>query len=637
MERHGTGEIRSKSVLNRKLQLALGSAMLTLLVVGAISYRGMVVSRESARWVSHTHEVLERVQDLVLAVESIESSSRGFASTGKQSYLESYRADLQRVAQDQTIIRNLTLDNVEQQRQLPLLEKLTAQKIQHADSVMSLRPVRGSALDATRIQTSQETTDEFLAVVGNIQAEELRLLALRNAATDRRVRQTKVLLVLGTVLGLLIALVAGWSVQHDNSARGRAEGALSDSEEKYRMLLDGVQDYAIFMLDPLGHVVNWNAGAERIKGYTAEQIIGQNFSCFFTPEDIKLGRPQEVLRKTAAVGRHQENAMRVRKDGSQFLASITFTALRDADGSLRGFSEISRDLSESKESEAKYRGLLEAAPDAMVVVNENGEIVLLNVQAEKQFGYSRDELIGQKVKNIIPKGFAERLIADGTRSAAEALAQQIGTGIELTGRRKDGSQFPIELMLSPLENADAILVTAAIRDITVRKAAEEHLAQMEAKYRGLLEAAPDAMVVVNENGEIVLVNVQAEKRFGYRRDELIGQKVTNIIPKGFAERLIADGTRSAAEALAQQIGTGIEFIGRRKDGSQFPIELMLSPLENADGNSGDGGHPRHHRAQGCGRTPGSHGGEVPRTFGSGPRCHGRRKPERKDRSSERPG
>ena len=191
MERHGTGEIRSKSVLNRKLQLALGSAMLTLLVVGAISYRGMVVSRESARWVSHTHEVLERVQDLVLAVESIESSSRGFASTGKQSYLESYRADLQRVAQDQTIIRNLTLDNVEQQRQLPLLEKLTAQKIQHADSVMSLRPVRGSALDATRIQTSQETTDEFLAVVGNIQAEELRLLALRNAATDRRVAKPR--------------------------------------------------------------------------------------------------------------------------------------------------------------------------------------------------------------------------------------------------------------------------------------------------------------------------------------------------------------------------------------------------------------------------------------------------------------
>src|SRR5687767_10290117 len=119
--------------------------------------------------------------------------------------------------------------------------------------------------------------------------------------------------------------------------------------------------------------------------------------------------------------------------------------------------------------EDRYRGLLEAAPDAMVVVNQSGEIVLLNLQAEKQFGYSRDELLGQKVNNIIPQGFAERLIADGLRSAEEALAQQIGTGIELTGRRKDGSEFPIEIMLSPLESAEGILVTAAIREISARK------------------------------------------------------------------------------------------------------------------------------------------------------------------------
>ena len=163
------------------------------------------------------------------------------------------------------------------------------------------------------------------------------------------------------------------------------------------------------------------------------------------------------------------------------------------------------------------------------------------------------------------------------------MAQQIGTGIELVGQRKNGSAFPIEIMLSPLENAEGTLVTAAIRDISVRKEAETHLVQMEARYRGLLEAAPDAMVVVNQEGEIVLLNVQAEKQFGYHRDELIGQRVKNIIPEGFAERLAADGLRSAADALAQQIGTGIELVGQRKDGSTFPIEIMLSPLESAEG------------------------------------------------------
>jgi PAS domain S-box-containing protein len=388
---------------------------------------------------------------------------------------------------------------------------------------------------------------------------------------------------LGAALGLLTTAVAGFGVVRNGTRRRLAEAAQRDSEDQYRTLLDEVHDYAILMLDLTGRVVTWNSSAERIKGYEAKQIIGQHFSCFFPHEDVRRGRPEEVLRIAAANGRHEEHGMRVRKDGSQFVASITYTALKDAAGKPRGFSEITRDLSETKESGAKFRGLLEAAPDAMIVVNERGEIVLVNLQAEKQFGYRRDELLGKMVNSIVPQGFAERLVADGLRSAEDALAQQIGTGIELTARRKDGSEFPIEIMLSPLRNTEGILVTAAIRNISVRKDAEAHLVQMENRYRGLLEAAPDAMVVVNQAGEIVLLNLQAETQFGYRRDELLGQKMSNIVPSGFPERLVADSLRSAEDALAQQIGTGIELTARRKDGSEFPIEIMLSPLKSADG------------------------------------------------------
>jgi PAS domain S-box-containing protein len=391
------------------------------------------------------------------------------------------------------------------------------------------------------------------------------------------------ILVTAAIRDISLRRAAEQHLAQREAGRRVVENALRESEEQYRMLLDGVQDYAIFMMDPHGVIVSWNSGAERIKGYSADQILGQNFSCFFPPEDIKRGRPEEVLGLAVENGRYEEQGLRVRRDHSRFLASVTITALRDPNGTLRGFSEFSHDLSKSKESEARYRGLLEAAPDAMVVVDGDGKIVLLNVQAEKQFGYRRDELVGQQVKNIIPEGFAERIIADGTRTAAEALAQQIGTGIELSGCRKNGTEFPIEIMLSPLESAEGILVTAAIRDISVRKDAETHLAQMEGRYRGLLEAAPDAMVVVNQHGEIVLLNVQAEKQFGYHRDELVGQQVKNIIPEGFAERLIADALRSAEDALAQVIGTGIELNGRRKNGSRFPIEIMLSPLASAEG------------------------------------------------------
>ena len=573
-----------KSFLNRKVRLAFGFAMLTLLLMGTLSYRMTVVSEENDRWVRHTHDVLANIQDLALAMESIESSSRGFVLTGKESDLDAYRADVARVAQDEASIRSLTADNPAQQIHFPAVEGLAAERVQRANMVIALRRNQGFAAAAAAIASGPDERDtEFQALVGKLQDEELRLRTMRVAATERYLSQTKTILIIGTLLGILVSGVAAWTAVRDSSRRAIAEEALQQSEEKYRMLLDGVHDYAIFMLDPRGKVISWSTSAEQIKGYTAEQIIGHNFSCFFVKEDIKRGRPEEVLRLTATNGRHEEYGMRVRRDGSQFLAGVTFIALRDPSGNLRGFSEICRDLSEHRESEARYRGLLEAAPDGMVVVNQDGEIVLLNAQAEKQFGYRRDELLGQKVKNIIPEGFAERLIADGTRTAAEALAQQIGTGIELNGRRKDGSQFPIEIMLSPLESTEGILVTAAIRDITVRKDAEKHLAQMEGRYRGLMEAAPDGMVVVNERGEIVILNARAEKQFGYRRDELLGQKVNSIIPKGLAERLIADGTRTAAEALAQQIGTGLELNGRRKDGSEFPIDIMLSPLESTEG------------------------------------------------------
>jgi CHASE3 domain sensor protein len=129
--------------LHRKMQLAFGSAMLTLLVVGAISYRGMVVSSESGRWVSHSHEVLQSLQDLVLAVDRIESNSRGFALTGKESYLEAYRAGVLRLAQDQAAIRSLTSDNLEHQRQIPELENLTAQKIERTEKDIRLHQARG--------------------------------------------------------------------------------------------------------------------------------------------------------------------------------------------------------------------------------------------------------------------------------------------------------------------------------------------------------------------------------------------------------------------------------------------------------------------------------------------------------------
>jgi PAS domain S-box-containing protein len=584
--------MKSKLPLKRKIQLAFGVAIVMLLIVGMISYRGMVVSDESDRWVRHTHEVIENLQDLDGAMETVESSYGGFVITGDENSLQAYRAAVARSEQAETNIRNLTVDNPVEQRRIPSLVNLADRKEQYAENVISLRRTKGmdAAADFVRGGGGQQIMSQFQELIRSMQDEELRLLMIRNADANRRSRQIKTVLAFGTVLGLLLAIAAGWSAQRKNFESESAEEVHKASGAKYRGLLEAAPD-AMVVVNQRGEIVLLNLQAEKQFGYHRDELVGQKVKNII-PEGFAERLVADGTRSAAEalaqqIGTGIELIAR-RKDGTEFPIELMLSPLESAEGTL--VTAAIRDISVRRAAEkhlalmeGRYRGLLEAAPDAMVVVNQKGDIVLLNVQAEKQFRYRRDELVGQQVTNIIPEGFAERLIADEKRSVEDALAQQIGTGIELTARRRDGSEFPIELMLSPLESAEGILVTAAIRDISVRKEAEKHLARMEGRYRGLLEAAPDAMVVVNQHGEIVLLNVQAEKQFGYRRDELLGQKVKNIIPRGFAERLIADEKRSVEDALAQQIGTGIELIARRKNGSEFPIEIMLSPLDSAEG------------------------------------------------------
>jgi PAS domain S-box-containing protein len=582
--------MKTTSQSNWKVQAAFASAIFTLLAVGAICYRSLAVSSDSDRWVRHTHEVLENLEDLLFAMESVESSGRGFVLSDDDSYLEARSAGVLRVQQDQATLGSLTGDNSTQQRQLLVLAKLVGAKISRGDFVIGLRKTRGLAATVAVAQsgTGQRIMNDFQRVIRNMQDEELRLLLLRNADANRRLAQTETAIIFGTILALLITAAAGWSVQRDSSRRETAEAGLREGEERFRNLANNISQFA-WMADEKGNIFWYNQRWFDYTGTTLEQMAGRGWEKVNHPDHGQ--RVVEKITRCFQSGQIWEDTFPLRgRDGNYRWFLSRAVPIRDSEGKVLRWFGTNTDISERQDAEkhlvqmeGRYRGLLEAAPDAMVVVNREGQIVLLNLQAEKQFGYSRDQLLGQQVTNIIPEGFAERLVADGTRTAAEALAQQIGTGLELSGRRKDGSDFPIEIMLSPLDSAEGILVTAAIRDISVRKAAEEHLAQMEARYRGLLEAAPDAMVVVNPDGKIVLLNVQAEKQFGYRRDELVGQQVKNIIPEGFAERLIADALRSAEDARAQQIGTGIELTGRRKDGSDFPIEIMLSPLESAEG------------------------------------------------------
>ena len=287
---HVSGESQMKSFLNRKLRLAIGVAMFHPAPHGCcLLPLDAHLRRKRRMGLLHTHAVLIQIKDLLFSMESVEFGSRQFVLTGKESDLESYQANLIKVGLDEQAIRELTVDNPVQQNRLASLAALGGENIRNAETVIGLRRVQGHAAAVGAILTGQYQTgiDEFQALALTMQDEEIRLRTLRLAKTERYATQTKITLILGTFLGLLVSGWAAWSALRESAKREAAEDALRDSEEKYRMLLDGVQDYAIFMLDPQGRVASWSASAERIKGYTADEIVGHHFSCFFPSRRCK--------------------------------------------------------------------------------------------------------------------------------------------------------------------------------------------------------------------------------------------------------------------------------------------------------------------------------------------------------------
>ncbi len=256
---------------------------------------------------------------------------------------------------------------------------------------------------------------------------------------------------------------------------GDDEGETRKIEDVYHKMIAEVEDYAIILLNSQGNIQNWNKGAQKIKGYEAREVIGKNFSLFYTRQDRDSGLPEKNLAEARETGKGVYEGWRVRKDGNTFWGTIVITSLHNDRGEIIGFTKITRDITEKRKAEEKFHSLLDSAPDATVIVNVQGLIQMTNTQTEKLFGYTRDQLLGKPVEILIPTELRNKHVHHRADFAKSSKVRAMGVGIELNAVKKDGSMFPVEISLSPIQTEEGMLISASVRDISHRKALENEL------------------------------------------------------------------------------------------------------------------------------------------------------------------
>ncbi len=420
----------------------------------------------------------------------------------------------------------------------------------------------------------------FIFVTGSL-GEEMAIETLKSGATDYVLKSHLIGLAPAVERAINEARKRGKCVESDTELR--------KNEELCRLVVGSIKDYAVCMLDTEGRVVFWNTGAQWIYGYTAEEVRGRNYSMFF-PEDVASKRKSaSCLKHAAREGRFENECLCVGKNQNQFMAHVIITSIHNGQGSLRGYSVVMRDITgqqraekELRRSEALKAAILDTALDAIFSIGHDGLIQEWNPAAQRIFGYTREEVLGKLVDDLIIPASLLEIYRDGVANyLIHGVGSLLGRPIELTLKRSDGSEFRAELAISRVPTENPPRCTALVRDITERKKAESALRESEERYRTMVEGVKDyAIYMLDPDGRVKTWNMGAERIKGYSAGEIIGQPFAVFFtPEDVACNMPAQLLKRA-EMEGQAIYEGQRM---RKNGQRFWIQGIVTALRDENG------------------------------------------------------